>query len=141
MQITIVETVEKEVKYLKCDMQPRYWEDGKVNGVEDSEGDLIPLRSGDMWKITIDLDEGRILDWPSGTTAKVYYKVCDAGIYSLLDSDKKPVLTLNDLDLDYVPSCIGEYGDYVNLEINEEGFIKDWNPNSLIDEIDDAYVQ
>ena len=37
------------VKTIEVNAGVRYWEDAIVNGVEDSEGDLIPCREGDLW--------------------------------------------------------------------------------------------
>ena len=45
----IILKIEKEfdVKYLKAKVGVRYWEDSRVDGVEDEDGDLIPCREGD----------------------------------------------------------------------------------------------
>ena len=55
----------------------RYWEDASVNGVEDTDGTLIPFRKGDLWCPIIDLETGQIYDWPAGANAYIHYKVCD----------------------------------------------------------------
>lgn len=126
MQVTIRQPVNYDVKYLVANLGVRYWEDATVNGVDDQDGTLIPLRSGDSWIITIDLDTGIIQDWPEGTTAKTHYKVCDAGTYALLTADLTRVLQKEG----YVPSLLapggGGYGDYVILEINGSGQIEQW---------------
>lgn len=107
----------------------RYWEDAEVNGEEDTEeGDLIPLKVGDLWKISIDLEEGRILDWPEGTTAAVHYKVCDQGEYWLADADGNRLFKWASA---YVPDellCVGEhgYGDYIILGIAGDGRLPSW---------------
>lgn len=124
--IEIKETRQVEVKYLFARCGVRYWEDGEVNGVEDTEGALIPLRKDDEWIPTIDLHTGVILNWPVGTVADVHYKVCDAGIYYLLDEDKTIVKTIDG----YVPEMMcpeGDgYGDYVIMKIDAEGKIANW---------------
>lgn len=124
--IELTQKVTKEVKYLSADCGVRYWEDGEVNGVEDTDGKLIPLRVKDAWCPTIDLETGVIQEWPQGTTADVHYKVCDAGIYKLLDGEKSVVATIDG----YVPSmmCPGGngYGDYVIMSIGPDGKIADW---------------
>ena len=76
---------EIEVTAIGITAEVRYWEDATVNGVEDTDGALIPLRFGDCWMPIIELDTGRVRDWPEGTTADIHYKVCDAGEYELLD--------------------------------------------------------
>lgn len=106
-----------------------YWEDAKVNGVPDEDGSRIPLREGDLWKPTINLDEGRVENWPVGTTAKVHYKVCDEGEYWLEDANGARVKRRSC----YVPDallCHGDrgYGDYIILAIKEDGRIEGWTP-------------
>lgn len=127
--IDISETSTKEVKYLKAECGVRYWEDGEVNGTTDDEGTLIPLRVGDTWCPTIDLSTGIIQDWPEGTTADVHYKVCDAGVYQLLDADKNVVRSIDG----YVPKIMSPggsgYGDYVIMTIGPDGQIVGWRVN------------
>lgn len=106
----------------------RYWEDTTVNGVQDVDGILIPFRKGDAWHPVIELDTGKILDWPKGTTAIIHYKVCDDGEYYIGDNERR--LTLKWAG-DYVPDkflCHGDngYGDYIIFYVDENGFIKDW---------------
>ena len=124
------EVVEYDVEKVRCTMNVRYWEDADVNGVEDSEGDKIPLRKGDTWDITIDLESGIIENWTKGVTASVHYKVCDAGAYQLIDYDGN-VMAERD---HYVPSFLapkgGGYGDYVVINIDENGYIEDWKADS-----------
>ena len=124
------------VKYLRARCGVRYWEDGTVNGSEDPHGRLIPCRQGTAadndrlgggnWCPTIDLETGRIEDWPEGTTADVHYKVCDDGDYELLDEDRNVVRAI----AGYVPMimCPEEkgHGDYVIMKIAPDGTIANW---------------
>lgn len=118
--------------YLLVDAGVRYWEDADVNGVEDTEGTLIPDRQGDRWKPLIELATGRIKDWPQGTTARVHYKVCDDGNYFLVD---ERFLIIRRWDGDYVPDrflCVGDcgYGDYIIFNVSADGVIIGWKrPN------------
>lgn len=120
------EVVEYDVEKIRCMMGVRYWEDAYVNDVEDSEGDKIPLRKGYTWDITIDLESGTIENWTKGVTASVDYKVCDAGVYQLIDYDGNVVAERDH----YVPNFLapkgGGYGDYVIMNINENGYIENW---------------
>jgi hypothetical protein len=112
--------------YLKVSAKVRYWEDSTVNGEEDIDGDLIPLRCGDCWCPVIDIETGIILNWKIGTVASISYKVCDGGEYWLVDDNgieyKYPG--------DYVPKCLDidddGYGDYIYMDIDENGKIEDW---------------
>lgn len=135
-EITITEPVVKQVCYLEVDANVRYWEDATVNGVQDSDGKLIPCRSGNSWQPVIDLKTGNIQDWPKGITAKIHYKVCDAGVYYMLDESKKRVAKWGG---HYVPDhflSVGEngYGDYIILTVEEDGHIKNWPIPSFNDE-------
>lgn len=115
-----------EVKFIRAQCGVRYWEDADVNGVRDEDGSRIPLRDGDDWCPTIDLDTGRIEEWPQGTTADVHYKVCDQGVYDLLDAERNVVKSING----YVPEImcpVGDgFGDYVIMNIGPDGVIEDW---------------
>ena len=135
--------VEKEVNFthLKVMCGARYWEDTEVNGVEDLDGTLIPLRDGDYWCPIIEIETGIIKDWPKGTTANVHYKCCDDGDYWLITDDgiefKRPGY--------YVPDILDIYnesfGDYVILNIDGNGQIADWpkthNINDFLTENED----
>lgn len=128
--------VKKEVNFthLKVKCGARYWEDATVNGVEDTEGNLIPLRDGDYWCPTIDIETGIIQNWPKGTTADIHYKCCDDGDYWLIADDgfelKRPGY--------YVPDILDIYdesfGEYVILKIDKNGQIKDWPKEHKIDD-------
>ncbi len=124
--------IEKEVelKTLLARVRPSYWEDATVNGVEDTNGDLIPLRQGDLWCPIIDIDSGVLVDWTEGVTASIHYRVCDAGSYYLLDKEGNHILSIEE---DYVPAMMcpeGEgYGDYIIMEIDEKGKIANWQAN------------
>jgi hypothetical protein len=114
------------VKFLKVEAGVRYWEDADVNDQSDNEGDLMPFRSGDMWCPTIDLDSGVVVDWPRGTSAHIHYKVCDEGVYTLLDGSLAPVRKIEG----YVPKIMSPggdgYGDYIIMDIDGDGAISDW---------------
>ena len=126
MQITIQETKDVDVKFLQASCGVRYWEDASVNGVDDTDGKLIPLRVGDCWEPLIDLETGIIQNWPPGTAADIHYKVCDAGVYSLLDAGGNVVKKIDG----YVPKimCPGDdgYGDYVIMTVDGAGQIAGW---------------
>lgn len=127
MKATI--TVEKEVdiKTVHVEAHVRYWEDATINGVVDEDGTLTPCRKGELWCPVIDIDTGVITNWTKGVTASVHFKVCDAGSYFLKDAEGKIVLSIEG---DYVPNKLipGSYGDYIIMQIDENGKIANWNP-------------
>jgi hypothetical protein len=138
MKIELRKIVEYEVMYLEVLAGVRYWEDAEVDGVEDCEGTLIPCRlnnylnpvtkrTEDFWNPIIDIVTGQIINWENGVTANIHYKVCDNGVYRLLDLTG-PVVTIDG----YVPKCMCPleegYGDYIIMNVNEDGFIEGWDP-------------
>lgn len=130
MKATIKIKKEIDVKYLEIDANIRYWEDADVNGVDEQEDNpTIPFsdKVTGRWNLIVDVDSGSIVDWPTGTTASVHYKVCDEGVYTLKDKDMQPILTVES----YVPDCLAisdsGYGDYMCLDIDENGKIVDWS--------------
>lgn len=131
MIIELKTTKTVDVKYIKCSIGARYWEDGTVNDEEDTNGDLIPLREGDYWCPIIDLDTGIIKDWPSGTTADVHYKSCDDNEFTLLDSEMNVLHMQNSYVPDFLAINDDSFGDYVIMEIEENGQITDWDSSKV----------
>lgn len=131
---------EVEIKTLLVDAGVRYWEDGSINGVDDENGDLTPCKENDRWKLMIDIETGIITNWKQGVTADVHYKVCDDGIYHLLDAEGNTVLTKDG----YVPNILDldreSYGDYIIMKIDENGKIENWKNNpGITDFYDEDY--
>lgn len=138
INIEVTRTEKVPVKYLKVSAEVRYWEDATVNGVQDSEGDLIPCRVGDCWSPLIDLDTGIIKDWPANTIADIHYKVCDAGEYTLLADDLAEVKSIEG----YVPDVMcpqdDGYGDYIIMHIGPDGAIANFVGDDLDEFTSDA---
>lgn len=133
MKLTIKVEKEVDIKYCHLKVEPRYWEDATVDGVDDEEGTLIPCRNGDLWCPLIDIETGEIINWSKGTTANIHYKVCDAGSYYLQDENNNIILSIED---DYVPNKLipGQYGDYIVMNVDGDGKIKEWKtPADLSD--------
>jgi hypothetical protein len=132
MEITVNKKEKKQVKTLLVEAGVRYWEDSDVNGIEDTDGTLIPCRIGKNWCPKIDIETGQILNWNIGTTANVHYKVCDDGTYKLLDENENIVASIDG----YVPKILDIYddsfGDYIILKIDENGFIDKWNNHASL---------
>lgn len=128
MKATIKIEKEVDIKAVLVKAHVRYWEDATINGEPDEDGTLTPCREGDMWCPVIDIDTGVITNWTKGVKAEVHFKVCDAGSYYLLDAEGNVVLKR---ERDYVPNELipGSYGDYIEMDIDENGQIADWNPS------------
>lgn len=117
MKVTVTKPVEIDVKFVRMSVAVRYDEDDMPND--------FPFRKGDVWDITIDIDTGKIENWPAGVEHELYMKVCDQGSYWLLDSDRSMV---GWIDEDYVPNDVvpGDYGDYIDMKIKGDGTIENW---------------
>lgn len=155
-------------KYFRVDAGVRYFEDGTVNGTEDISWDeqkngIMPRMpfvvyedSGTVsaisntpikefrWKFEIDLETGNIINWPKGTTASTYYKVCDDGTYALLDENHNVIHEIKN----YVPKILAyldkeEYygfGDYIILSIDADGHLKDFPQGDELKELLDDFI-
>lgn len=119
MKATVMRPTEIDVYAVRIAVAVRYEE-------EDIPNDF-PLREGDVWRGTVELDTGRIIGWPAGRGGEMYMKVCDDGTYELLGKDLQSIAIIEG----YVPHGVvpGEYGDYINLEINSDGIITNWPKN------------
>ena len=127
MEITIKKPVRVEVKYLQAICGCRYWEDATINGEEaDEDGSNVPCKVGDTWQPLIELETGKILNWKQGVKADIHFKVCDEGIYKLLDGNKHEVKMIDGYVIDMMCPKDNGYGDYVIMDIDENGFIQDW---------------
>jgi len=124
MKIEIPTTRTVEVTQIRLSLPVRYAE-------EDISNDF-PMRNRDTWNATVELDTGRILGWPQGIHGHVYMKVCDGGSYTLLDKDGKNIA---EIECNYVPHGVvpGEYGDYIDLQIDATGTITNWPKKPNLD--------
>jgi len=115
MKATLLVRKEVDVKRLILDVPVNYEE-------EDIPNDF-PFRRNDRWVVSIDLDEHRIDNWPvEYGPASILMKVGCQGIYVLFNEDGE---TLVRKENDYVPNELltGEYMDYINFKIDENGVI------------------
>ena len=130
MKVEINVKKEVEIKTLTIEANVRHWEDATINGVIDEDGTLTPCKKGDLWNPVIDIDSGVIQNWETGTTASIHFKVCDGGSYYLNDKDGNTVISIVN---NYVPkiACPEEegYGDYIIMEIGENGQVANWKQN------------
>ena len=122
-----------EMTHLLVEAEVRYWEDATVNGVEDTDGTLIPARQGDLWCPIIRLKDGFIENWVPGVSAQIHYKVCDAGLYYLSNDGATKIYQYKNY---YVPNqllCVNDngYGDYIIFSVTEDGDIENWKEPAL----------
>lgn len=144
-KIKIEKTV--DLATAECQIFARYWEDSELNGVEDdasnpempcveSVGHFYYGKKKLAWCPIIDLDNGRILNWCRGDVAKIHYKSCDGNVVVIKDRNGEEVKDYTG----YVPRFLDPYregyGDYVIMEIDSNGYIRDFD-NDLDDIFDD----
>lgn len=117
MKVNVKRLVEVDVKYVRIQAAVRYDEEDMPND--------FPHRKGDVWDVTVEVDTGKILDWPEGYAASLHMKICDQGTYSLLAPDKSVISTIEE---DYVPNeCVpGSHGDYIEMNISADGVCTNW---------------
>jgi hypothetical protein len=134
MKIEIKETKTHNVVEMRVVAKVRYWEDAEVNGQEDNNGALIPCRDGETWCPIINIDTGQITNWQKGVVADIHYKVCDQCSFSLIDKSGEAVYYQEG---DYVPNVLcpkdSGYGDYIIMDVDAEGFIQDWDADSILE--------
>ena len=103
--------------------------DGVMDELETEEDFVIPNYDGEnkLMNFTIDLQEGRVVDWSRGEYIRLWGKVRDEGTYTLLDADRKPLWQITG----YVPNKLvppqeSGWGDYIRLAIEADGRIEEW---------------
>ena len=149
MKISIIKPVEIEAKFLKVRAGVRYPEDSefieaendrKVNYIsDDEENPKMPFMEVEYykygnkkfyWTPTIDLENGVIVDWPKGVKVHVFYKVCDDFECTVYDEYDNEVLHYEGYVPDFMSIEEEGYGDYIDMIIDENGCIQDWNITS-----------
>ena len=106
----------------------------KIDGVEYEGLEKVferypELHRDDYLRLLIALETGKVVNWPKELGHFDFYdfKLVDTGIYRLMKTQEH---SDNDLYYEgYVPTCVGSggYGDYLEFEINDDGFIDDWD--------------
>ena len=149
MKINIIKPVEIEAKFLKVRAGVRYPEDSefieaendrKVNYIsDDEENPKMPFMEAEndkyghkkfYWTPTIDLENGVIVNWPKGVKVHVFYKVCDDFECTVYDEYDNEVLHYEGYVPDFMSIEEEGYGDYINMIIDENGCIQNWNITS-----------
>ena len=132
MKVEILKKKVESILGIYIDSHVRFWEDSYINGVKDNpEKPRMPCVEWDKerveyrWRPVIDPDLGIIANWEKGVIAKVNYKVCD---------EFSCIIDLEDDQLyyeGYVPRFMSpeeeNFGDYITMNILEDGTIQGWN--------------
>ena len=151
---------ELDIKYVNCYLIQDWWDGAQISKegsdfveVEEDGSNLpmlIPvtedmttyqsLKTCKAFPMKINLETGHIEYWMKGYAMHIYWKVRDQGVYEYIDANGN---IIEKLDTDYVPNylAIGDsgYGDYVIIDIDENGNIKNWNSKSISYEIKEIF--
>lgn len=100
------------------------------------------------WCPLIDINNGKIVDWPLGqkSVVNIHYKTCDENkiwFYKEIGGDPI-VFEYEGKQVDhydgYVPSILDTkkdgYGDYIIIDIIDDGYISQFEPNRIIEILD-----
>jgi hypothetical protein len=141
MEAEILVTKTVNIKKLHVNVIPRFIEDAYINGERELEDNpKMPFLTSDFlgdyqWDINIDIDKGLIENWPTDIKASIHYKVCDEGFYEIFDEKGEKLGDFNG----YVPHIMCPkkqgYGDYIIMDIDENGIIQDWDAKNNIDDL------
>ena len=141
------------------DFHVRYWEDCEIDGYEFDEDssneeeikDLltrwdeeykIGLVKGDRMILIINPETGKVENYVGGKEICMHFKVCDECSYKITERvanginpyDAYDNVILEQED-DYVPDFLAiddeGYGDYIEITLQADGTIKDWNPREF----------
>ena len=135
MQVKVKHVVVLDATTILVNAYVRYWEDGRINGVRDNADCpnmpcAVKGEDGYRWMPIIDIETGQIRNWREGTTAKIHYKVCDEFECRIIDEKGGERCLIKDYE-GYVPDFMSPkdcgYGDYIIMDINENGYIQDWD--------------
>ena len=104
------------------------------NGIETElqceEGFVPPMYDSKRrtLEVTVDLKYRRVLNWDEEKGyIHMWAKLCDSGIYTLLDKEKRPLYQKKG----YVPNALippyeRGFGDYMSLAIRPDGSLPEW---------------
>jgi hypothetical protein len=155
MKVIVNRPVEIDIKTLFVKARVRYPEDSMIQegpddawGEDDANQPKMPCMSyiecnrrtsSWHWCPIIDIATGRIINWKQGVRASISYKVCDEFECEVKDSDNAIVASYNGYVLNFMAITDEGYGDYIYLDVNEDGFIENWSfTDSDFKEIDEA---
>jgi len=127
MKLLVKEVKEIEIKKVEIKLYIPY---------EELPQDL-PFRKDEIWNPVIDVNEGRIVNWPENYPISIFLKVRDSGCYYLIDENENVVSSIED---DYVPNELlpGKYGDYLELNIGPDGKILNWKKDACLGDFQDS---
>ena len=106
------------------------FDDGLMTELECDEDFVPPMLNAEdqLLEFLIDLKERKVVGWNyEDGYLRLWAKVCDAGTYTLMDAEKKPLCQV----CGYVPNKLippleKGFGDYIELAIEADGTVNGW---------------
>ena len=106
------------------------FDDGMGTELQYEEGFVPPMinRENQTLEVIVDMQERKAVDWDEDKGyIHMWAKLCDSGIYTLLDADRNPLCQI----AGYVPNALVPpyergFGDYLELTIEADGTLPDW---------------
>jgi len=141
-----------------ADFYVRYWEDCEIDGQEfdeDTDEDVIKdlltrwneeykigLVKDDRMILIINPETGKVENYAGGKEIRMHFKVCDECSYQITERVANGINPYDaydnvilEQDEDYVPDFLSiddkGYGDYVEITLQADGTIKDWDPKEF----------
>ena len=117
MKVTVYKPVELEIHTVRIEVE-----------LHDDVSESLPKHlfndDGEL-DLLIEVDTGKVVSWQGSEPVNIHDKVRDNGVYTLFGSDGLEVVKIDNYS---VPNNLipGDYGDYINLEINSDGFVTNW---------------
>lgn len=100
------------------------------DNIPNIENKIINYDVNDYWTLVIDINTGKVENWPKNYCISTWFKVCDDGLYQIVDKDGDVIWDSIETENYYVPEFLkindNGYGDYINLDIDGNGYIKNW---------------
>lgn len=119
-------------KYIIIRAYTMFFDDSFINGNKDSN--YVPnmpciAEEDNCWQPIIDIDEGKILDWPNDIEANIIYQVNGDCEIICKTKDDKTICTNENYK--YVPKFLSpgekECDYYIQMNVSKNGHIENWN--------------
>lgn len=117
MKVEVLKPVEIEVHTVKINVK-------LYDDVTENIPNFLLNKHGEF-EIEIEVDTGKVVNWSGVESIQIFDKVCDCGTYTLFDKNGSRIVEVIN---DYVPNDLipGNYGDYIDLQINMDGVVTNW---------------
>ena len=97
-----------------------------IEAIEEAYPEMFGIdRQGKKYFVLkIDVETGQVTNWPKNSPYDFFdVKIVDEGKYILLDKNDEVIAEYEG----YVPVCLGDYGDYLEFEIDSASNIPEWD--------------